>query len=51
MYDFADFNELLPQVKEAIDSATFIAIDGEFTGLNNGPDVTIYDRSSGRILQ
>lgn len=31
---------------EAIDSCDFIAIDGEFTGLRNGPDVTAYDTPS-----
>lgn len=40
---FADFEETLPQVLDAISASDFIAIDGEFTGLRNGPDVSAYD--------
>lgn len=33
----------MPQVLDAISGSDFIAIDGEFTGLRNGADVTVYD--------
>lgn len=39
----SDFAECLPQVLHAIDSADFICIDGEFTGLRNGVEATAYD--------
>lgn len=42
----SNFSETLPEVLEAIDSCDFIAVDGEFTGLRNGPDVTAYDTPS-----
>ncbi|KAI5698138.1 hypothetical protein M8J75_002189 [Diaphorina citri] len=38
-----NFKEILPEVEEAIKSALFVTIDGEFTGLNNGPNTTPYD--------
>lgn len=38
-----DFDEALPQVEEAINNATFICIDCEFTGLNTVSDVNAYD--------
>lgn len=40
---FVDFEETLPQVLDAISGSDFIGIDGEFTGLRNGADVTVYD--------
>ncbi|XKL67209.1 hypothetical protein PGB90_010629 [Kerria lacca] len=38
-----NFEKTLPDIFEAVNSADFIAIDGEFTGLRNGPDITAYD--------
>ena len=31
----ANFKERLPEIEKAIETATFISIDGEFTGKNN----------------
>ena len=31
----ANFKERLPEIEKAIETATFISIDGEFTGYNN----------------
>lgn len=40
----SDFKELLPQIKQSISSATFIAIDCEMTGLHTvGSQVSSYD--------
>lgn len=39
----ADFATSLPEVLSAIDSADFISIDSEFTGLRNGVEPTAYD--------
>ena len=30
-------------MNEAIENATFLSIDGEFTGLNSGPDAGAFD--------
>lgn len=38
-----DFNDVLPQVEEAIRNATFLSIDCEFTGLNTVRDINPYD--------
>uniref|UniRef100_A0A8D8RCG3 Poly(A)-specific ribonuclease PARN n=1 Tax=Cacopsylla melanoneura TaxID=428564 RepID=A0A8D8RCG3_9HEMI len=38
-----NFKEILPEVEEAIKSAEFVTIDGEFTGLSNGLITTPYD--------
>ena len=35
-----NFHEVLPVVEKAIDDATFVAIDGEFTGLSLGTEGT-----------
>ena len=35
-----NFHEVLPVVERAIDDATFVAIDGEFTGLSLGTEGT-----------
>lgn len=40
---FTDFQEVLVELDEVIKSATFLAIDGEFTGLNSGPDAGAFD--------
>lgn len=40
---FSDFKEVLEELDDVLESATFLAIDGEFTGLNSGPDTTIFD--------
>lgn len=42
-FSVSDFKQVLPEVEEAIKSASFVTIDGEFTGLNNGPTTTPYD--------
>ena len=34
-----DFYELLPEIKQTIKASVFLAIDGEFTGLNTGQEV------------
>lgn len=39
----ADFKETLPLVEKSIQEADFLVIDAEFTGLINGPDVSIFD--------
>ncbi|KAK9508626.1 hypothetical protein O3M35_006146 [Rhynocoris fuscipes] len=39
----SNFKELLPEIKDAINSASFICVDGEFTGLSNGDNVTCFD--------
>lgn len=41
--DFTDFDKVLPQVIEAINNATFVVIDCEFTGLNTVSDVNVFD--------
>ncbi|KAL1453030.1 hypothetical protein WDU94_007206 [Cyamophila willieti] len=38
-----NFKEILPEVEDAIKSAAFVTIDGEFTGLSNGLITTPYD--------
>ncbi|XP_014248579.1 poly(A)-specific ribonuclease PARN-like isoform X2 [Cimex lectularius] len=39
----SNFKKLLPEILEAIDSSSFLAVDGEFTGLNNGHNITAFD--------
>ncbi|KAK9309234.1 hypothetical protein QLX08_000987 [Tetragonisca angustula] len=38
-----NFQEVLAELNEAIENATFLSIDGEFTGLNSGPDAGAFD--------
>ncbi|CAD1472657.1 unnamed protein product, partial [Heterotrigona itama] len=38
-----DFQEVFAELNEVIENATFISIDGEFTGLNSGPDAGAFD--------
>ncbi|XP_047995663.1 poly(A)-specific ribonuclease PARN-like [Leguminivora glycinivorella] len=38
-----NFKESLPIVSDSIKRADFLVIDAEFTGLINGPDVTMFD--------
>ena len=38
-----NFEEKLPQIEAAIEDAIFVSIDGEFTGLNDGPRETALD--------
>jgi len=38
-----NFKELLPHIQEAIDSASFLSIDGEFTGINAYRGVSPFD--------
>ncbi|XP_076803650.1 poly(A)-specific ribonuclease PARN-like isoform X2 [Clavelina lepadiformis] len=47
-----NFKEVLPIVTEAINAASFICIDGEFTGLSNGTyNVTAYDSPEDRYFK
>lgn len=39
----ADFQDVLAELDDILKKATFLAIDGEFTGLNSGPDANAYD--------
>lgn len=39
----SDFRDLLPEITNVINNSAFICIDGEFTGLSNGDDVTAFD--------
>jgi len=39
----SNFNEVLPQIKEATERADFISIDCELTGLNTGTDINAFD--------
>merc|ERR1712013_546516 len=38
-----NFKEKLPEIQEAIDTASFLAIDGEFTGLNAYRGISHFD--------
>eukprot|EP00058_Branchiostoma_floridae_P020629 XP_002606119.1 hypothetical protein BRAFLDRAFT_125118 [Branchiostoma floridae] len=38
-----NFKQVIDQVSEAVDEASFLCIDGEFTGLNNGPALHGFD--------
>ncbi|XP_043585403.1 poly(A)-specific ribonuclease PARN-like isoform X1 [Bombus pyrosoma] len=38
-----NFEEVLVELDEVIKNGTFLAIDGEFTGLNSGPDAGAFD--------
>ena len=38
-----NFNARLPEIEAAIDSAIFLAIDGEFTGLNADKGNSAFD--------
>ncbi|XP_025408828.1 poly(A)-specific ribonuclease PARN-like [Sipha flava] len=41
-----NFYQLLPEIERAVDECTFIAIDGEFTGLHNGTMVSVFDTAA-----
>eukprot|EP00092_Neocalanus_flemingeri_P106421 GFUD01136549.1.p1 GENE.GFUD01136549.1~~GFUD01136549.1.p1 ORF type:complete len:612 (+),score=182.67 GFUD01136549.1:44-1879(+) len=43
-----NFKERLPEIEAAIDSASFLAIDGEFTGLNAYRGISPFDTPSER---
>ncbi|XP_023316905.1 poly(A)-specific ribonuclease PARN-like isoform X1 [Trichogramma pretiosum] len=38
-----NFQEVLTELDEVLKNASFLAIDGEFTGLNSGPEATAFD--------
>uniref|UniRef100_A0A0V0G5L2 Putative polya-specific ribonuclease parn n=1 Tax=Triatoma dimidiata TaxID=72491 RepID=A0A0V0G5L2_TRIDM len=38
----SNFKELFTEIKDVINSASFICLDGEFTGLSNGENVTSF---------
>lgn len=40
---FSDFQDVLSELESVIENATFLSIDGEFTGLNSGPDAGPFD--------
>lgn len=40
---FKDFQEVLKELEGVLENASFICIDGEFTGLNSGPDASALD--------
>ncbi|CAL7936045.1 unnamed protein product [Xylocopa violacea] len=42
----ANFQEVVAELDDVLKNATFLAIDGEFTGLNIGPDAGAYDKPS-----
>jgi len=44
----SNFKEKLPEIEAAIDSASFLAIDGEFTGINAYKDISHFDMPSER---
>lgn len=39
----SNFQEVLVELDDILKNATFLAIDGEFTGLNSGPDAAVFD--------
>nr|XP_033321022.1 poly(A)-specific ribonuclease PARN-like isoform X2 [Megalopta genalis] len=39
----SNFQEVLSELDDVIKNASFLAIDGEFTGLNSGPDAGAFD--------
>ena len=39
----SNFKERLPDIEAAIDSASFMAIDGEFTGINAYRGISPFD--------
>ncbi|XP_075231184.1 poly(A)-specific ribonuclease PARN-like isoform X2 [Lycorma delicatula] len=39
----ANFRDLLPEITDVVNNSSFLCIDGEFTGLNSGEDVTAFD--------
>jgi len=41
--NLTDFLDVLPELDEVLENATFLSIDGEFTGLNSGPDTSAFD--------
>lgn len=41
-----DFQQVLSELDQVLKDATFLAIDGEFTGLNSGPDAKPFDTPS-----
>ena len=43
-----NFKERLPEIEAAIESATFMAIDGEFTGLNAYRGISPFDTPAER---
>ena len=44
----SNFKEKLPEIEAAIDSASFLAFDGEFTGLNAYRGISHFDMPSER---
>ena len=38
-----DFEEVLPELKKVIESCSFLCVDGEFTGLNEGKEISPYE--------
>lgn len=46
IYFVLDFYKLLPEIEQTIDECSFIAIDGEFTGLHNGTMVSVFDTAA-----
>jgi poly(A)-specific ribonuclease len=46
LYGCLDFQEILTELDDVLKDATFLAIDGEFTGLNSGPEGNAYDTPS-----
>lgn len=43
MNPFTDFQEVLAELDDILKNASFLGIDGEFTGLNSGPDAGAFD--------
>lgn len=44
IYKFStDFEEILEELDDILKDASFLGIDGEFTGLNSGPDAGAFD--------
>ncbi|XP_012258948.2 poly(A)-specific ribonuclease PARN-like [Athalia rosae] len=41
-----NFQRVLEDLNEVLQNASFLAIDGEFTGLNSGPDASAFDTPS-----
>ncbi|XP_074093669.1 poly(A)-specific ribonuclease PARN isoform X5 [Cotesia typhae] len=42
----SNFQQVLSELDQVLKDATFLAIDGEFTGLNSGPDAKPFDTPS-----
>ena len=43
-----NFRERLPEIERAIETSTFMAIDGEFTGLNAYRNISAFDTPAER---